>query len=215
MWPVTGKTVDPEPFQPFKPLQVLYDFEGPRIFTHRDREGELFLAYWCDEDERATRFIVVPFTAELVRRLEQGELDVRAALEQPRCWLLEVSHDEAHVRAWRVQLADLPADALPQPGTMLLPSLGAANGARRNGTEGRPLLRVSGRVREVDRDRRSFDLRGIPGQQTSKRFLFEDGILADVLDALREDKVVTVVSVEPAPGTPPLAVSVVPQAAEA
>ena len=123
MWPVRGRSIDPGRFQPFEPSQLLYEFDGPRTFTYQDREGELFLAHWCDEDGLVRRYLVVPFTGHLVQQLLTGELSVRDALNQPRAWLLEVDHQD-HVRqAWRVELADLPGDVLPQSGTMLLARL--------------------------------------------------------------------------------------------
>jgi Family of unknown function (DUF6575) len=123
MWQVTGKRVDVGLFQPFKPEEVLYDFDGPRTFTHRDRGGQLCLAHWCDEDEEITRFLVVPFTEQLVKKLKEGELTLLDALNQPCLWALEVTHCGEPREAWIVQFTDLPPDVLPHPGTMLLRSL--------------------------------------------------------------------------------------------
>ena len=44
MWSIPGKSVSPGQFQPFEPVDVLYEFDGPRIFTLWDSEGELNLA---------------------------------------------------------------------------------------------------------------------------------------------------------------------------
>src|SRR5262249_16885037 len=123
MWRVAGRSVDTGLFMPFEPLEVLYDFDGPRTFTHRDREGELYLAHWVDEDEQVTRFIVVPFTPTFVERLKNGDLTLREALDQPRAWILDKAHTGEVRAAWRIQLADLPENVLPHPGTMLLPTL--------------------------------------------------------------------------------------------
>lgn len=123
MWRVTGKHVDVELFEPFKPEEVLYDFDGPRTFTHRDRGGQLCLAHWCDEDEEITRFLVVSFTEQLVSKIKEGELTLRDALNQPRLWALDVTHCGELREAWIVQFTKLPQDVLPHPDTMLLRSL--------------------------------------------------------------------------------------------
>ncbi|MBC7816998.1 MAG: hypothetical protein IAG10_08935, partial [Planctomycetaceae bacterium] len=123
MWSVSGKQIDAAQFRPFEPVEVLYDFDGPRSFTLRDAEGELQLAHWCDEDDQAERYLVVPFTPKLVERLKTGTLTLRDALDQPRLWAVDVKRTGEIASAWRTQLADLPPDILPHPGTMLLPSL--------------------------------------------------------------------------------------------
>ena len=51
MWSIPGKSVPVTRFPRFDPDEVLYEFDGPRIFGVRDSEGELNLAYWSDEDE--------------------------------------------------------------------------------------------------------------------------------------------------------------------
>lgn len=39
------------PVERIAPLQVLYEFDGPRIFSLSSREGNLLLAYLCDETD--------------------------------------------------------------------------------------------------------------------------------------------------------------------
>src|ERR1700757_4445464 len=89
MWRVVGQPVDADTFRPFEPLEVLYDFDGPRTFTHRNHQGSLFLAHWCDAEPEFNRFIVVPCTESLVQKLKLGEITLRDALNQPRIWLLD------------------------------------------------------------------------------------------------------------------------------
>jgi hypothetical protein len=123
MWEVTGKPVSAERFRPFEPAEVLYDFDGPRTFTLRDGDDELYLAHWLDEDREAARFVVVPFTDRLLDKLKTGEISVRDALDQPRVFTVDVGADATVRGAWRVELSSLPTDALPRPTTMLWPSL--------------------------------------------------------------------------------------------
>jgi hypothetical protein len=124
MWPVTGRIADLERFGSFEPVEVLYDFDGPRTFTHRDRDGELCLAHWCDGDAEGTRFVVAAVTEEQVQKLKKGELTLREALDQPRVWVVDLAPSGEPRHAWVLRrLLDLPPDVLPRPGTMLLPSL--------------------------------------------------------------------------------------------
>src|SRR5947209_18900260 len=123
MWRVTGTSADLHLFEPFEPCEVLYEFDGPRMFTHRDCLGELCLAHWCDEDTEVARFVVAAFAPEMVERLKKGQLTLREALNQPRTWVVDMTHAGKLRAAWRVPLADLPGDVLPMPATLLLPSL--------------------------------------------------------------------------------------------
>ncbi len=124
MWEVVGKPGELELFEPFKPSEILYDFDGPRTFTHLDKYESLCLAHWFDDDEKATRYIVVPFTEELLASLKNGSLTLRDALNQPRIWLVDEAHSSGKLQnVWIVRPSDVPEDCLPKPGTMLLPSL--------------------------------------------------------------------------------------------
>ena len=123
MWTVAGTPVDLDQFLPFKPSEILYEFDGPRIFTFTNKDEELFLAYQCDEDESGLRFVIVPFSTELKARLVNGEVSVREALNQPRLWLMDVANEWKPSSAWRAKLSTLPEDALPETGVMLWHSL--------------------------------------------------------------------------------------------
>jgi hypothetical protein len=123
MWQVPGKRIDAGLFKPFEPVEVLYEFEGPRTFTHKDSAGQLCLAHWCDTDPELNRFIIVPFTDSLVHKLKTGEITLGDALDQPRVWVLDLAHPGDVREVWSVELTDLPTDVLPKAGTMLWPSL--------------------------------------------------------------------------------------------
>jgi hypothetical protein len=123
MWNINGKPVDLARFQPFEPVQVLYEFDGPRIFSLNDAEGELNLAYWSDEDQYVCRYVIVPTTATIVAALLKGSISVFDALNQPRCWLCDVTHVGEMSACQRVEFEAVPRDALPANGTMLLPML--------------------------------------------------------------------------------------------
>ncbi len=175
MWNIAGKSVASERFEPFEPVEVLYEFDGPRVFTLRDSEGELNLAYWSDNDERFCRYIVVPTTAKILEALRTGSLSVYDALDQPRCWLCNVTHQGEVAGCQRVEFETIPRDSLPAAGTMLLPTLQPQ------------LVDFEGRIRELDKDRLSFELREIAGTTETQRFVFDEELLDDVVQAFQED----------------------------
>jgi hypothetical protein len=175
MWSIAGKPVNQRLFEPFEPVDVLYEFDGPRIFTVKDADGELNLAYWSDENGTICRYVVVPTTARILEDLRRGSLSVLDALNQPRCWLCDVTHQNELSACQRVEFDDIPRDSLPAIGTMLLPAL-----------EPRPVILI-GRVRELDKDRLSFELREIDGPPRVQRFVFDEELLAEVFQAFQDN----------------------------
>lgn len=123
MWTVQGTDCDPSRFSPLCADEVLYEFDGPRIFTAHDSDHALCLACWSDGDETLTRYIVAPSSARIVDSLRSGALTVADALDQPRCWVCDVLPDGSAARCTLVEFGEIPEDARPAVGTMLLPEL--------------------------------------------------------------------------------------------
>jgi len=121
-WEVKGTFVDIGAFRDFTPDRVLYDFDGPRIFTLKNDLGE-FLAYLCDEWERVSRYLLVPTSPAIIKSLESGCKTVREALNQPWLWVVDVAFDGKPEQAWKSDLASIPDDVLPKPSVMLWPCL--------------------------------------------------------------------------------------------
>lgn len=130
MWEPSSKKVDAARFGPFEPEEVLYECDGPRIFTFRDTDDELNLAYWSGDDlltrpaddrsERPRdRFVVVPTDNRILAALKRGEISVLQALAQPRSWLCDVFFDGELASCWSVDFSQIPGDHLPIEGTML------------------------------------------------------------------------------------------------
>lgn len=189
MWYIQGKSADAGQFLPFRARDVLYEFDGPRLFTLLDADGELNLVYWSDEDDRLSRFVVVPTTAGIVDSLRTGGSTVFDALNQPRSWICDVSHEGHLQQCLRVNFDDIPRDALPALGTMLLPALEPE------------FVDLEGRVRELDKDRRSFELREIGGAVPSQRFAYDDALRNEVYQAF-DDEVRVKLAGRKVPGKP-------------
>ncbi len=125
MWTVDGYACSPEQLDlAVEPAEVLYDFDGPRLFTTMRRE-KLVLAYQCDEDHHAARYLFVPTTRETLSDLKLGRKTVREALDQPIGWVCDVPHGQTRPsQGWEVApLAQVRSDRLPAPGVMLSPEL--------------------------------------------------------------------------------------------
>lgn len=123
MWRVQGQQQSLDALGDLEPIEVLYDFEGPRIFTTKSSAGDLFLAYQCGEDEEFRRYLLVPASSWLVQEIREGAVAIRDALDQPWSWMVDISHDNGPTFAWRVDVKSLPQNVLPRPGTLLLPSM--------------------------------------------------------------------------------------------
>ena len=123
IWEVQAPTVSPTRFAGLVPLDVLYDFDGPRIFTSHADDGALLLAYQCAETPDTSRFVVVPADRHDVLDLAEGRVALRAALAQPWVWIVDRRHDGTLTNAWSTSLRDVPDSVLPRAGVTLLPSM--------------------------------------------------------------------------------------------
>ncbi len=113
MWSIDGPMAPTQRFEPFSPIEVLDDYDGPRLFTLSDAEGELNLAYWSDSDQRTSRYVVVPTTLRIINGLKNGNISLHSALNQPRCWLCDVTHQGKLTACQRVEFEAIPRDSLP------------------------------------------------------------------------------------------------------
>lgn len=109
-----------------EPEEVLYAFDGPCIFTAHTPARMRVLAYLAEdlEDEGLQRFLVVTTAENTIQALKEGSATVHEALLRGSMWLVDVDMADARPRrAYSIQPEQLPPDALPEPGTMLLPEL--------------------------------------------------------------------------------------------
>lgn len=118
MWQVTGAQTSGS-WLDLEPITVLYDFDGPRIFTCKDDRGKLFLAYQCGEANRIMRFLVVPFSEESEQRLTTGQDSLHDVLMRPQAWVFDLDFQWNVIGTWRIEVENLPTDCVPRPGVML------------------------------------------------------------------------------------------------
>lgn len=100
-------------------LEVLYDFDGPRIFTCID-EGRLTLWYECADDEHGFRHLVVPADRALILKLKDGTRSLHDALNQAWLWAVDTDRDRDVVASWAlVGLHAVPQNSKPLPDALL------------------------------------------------------------------------------------------------
>lgn len=119
------------------PREVLYEFEVPCIFTADTPAGVLVLAYLSEdlEQERTLRFIVTTTSPTTVQELKTGVISVRDAFDRGSLWVVDCDYRHEPQRAFSVAPEHLPADALPDRGTMLWPQLEPAFVVKLKGAE--------------------------------------------------------------------------------
>lgn len=123
LWAIDGRSIDPAPFAALRVHEVLGECDGPKTLTLIDEFDDLYLAHFCDESAPVTRFLLVPFSMELLARLKLGTLGLLDALRQPRFWIADVQHVWRPMAMWSSSLNSVPPDVLPDPSVMLWPSL--------------------------------------------------------------------------------------------
>lgn len=118
MW-LNSRTEIKTQWEVLHPKRVLYDFDGPRIFTCLDEHDETWFAYQCDEQASFCAFLLVPFNNELEERLTSGGITILEALRQPRLWIAQTDHEFSISRLFKSKLDEIPQELLPRPEAML------------------------------------------------------------------------------------------------
>lgn len=121
-WTIKSPIADVANFGRLEPVEVLYEYDGPRIFTARSAVGEL-LCFLADDDGTTLRYIAAPTNHDLLEKLKTGTRALRDVLDQPWVWFVDVGYDGVPITAWQGTLADAPTDALPHDDVMLWPHL--------------------------------------------------------------------------------------------
>lgn len=111
-------------FSNIAPSEVLYEFDGPKIFTSLDG-SHMCLWYECGEDiaTNVIRYLVAPVNSRIVEQLKNGTKTVFEALSQPWIWAVDVRDGNAE-KSWILgSLDEVPPDAKPDKETPLWPEL--------------------------------------------------------------------------------------------
>jgi hypothetical protein len=95
------------------PTRVLYEFDGPLIFTVQLGLQDV-LFFKADELDETDLFLATQIDEETLEALTAGRLSVRGAFLKDSCWIVEVSHSFEPLRFWTCDYEEVPEDLLPQ-----------------------------------------------------------------------------------------------------
>lgn len=121
---INGIDIEPSSLvENIHPEEVLYEYDGPRIFVATDKLKQKLLAYQYDESDEGLRFVVSPFSAKLLEELKAGVITLNEAIAQPRIWVIDTDFD-FQIKVIKMTTSNvLDPDKLPMPDTMLWPHL--------------------------------------------------------------------------------------------
>jgi len=122
MWEPDGIPVDAGRFGEMDPEDILYEFDGPRIFSFRNPDGDLLLAYLFSEEDAISRYIVVPANPTLIEKLAHGRKSMRESLAQSWVWVVDVPFGKVPATAWKTDFLNLPNRFLPKAGLCVNPA---------------------------------------------------------------------------------------------
>jgi hypothetical protein len=119
MWAVSGTSGDWPVLADLKPVRVLDEYDGPRLFTVRSQDGYDLLAYQCGEDATTERFLITPIEKGRIDRIEANGLTLREVLTDGWLWIVDRDRSGVLTKPIRVDASSLPSSALPRVGVRL------------------------------------------------------------------------------------------------
>lgn len=123
LWHIKAPNAHREQFEKPEIQEILYDFDGPKIFTSGS-PSQLNIWYECGEEleSRTLRYIVAATNQKLISQLKQGKKTLFDVLDQPWIWVVDKDFDMTLKGAWILDSLELiPIDAKPAPQATLYP----------------------------------------------------------------------------------------------
>lgn len=111
-------------------IRDLEEFDGPLLSEFRSPNGDTFLYYWCDCNEKANRWLVVRTPRQDLFRYLVGRTTLRSLIRECRdqfLYVVDLDETATTLSAWFVYTEDIPEnylpshDSVPQPGTGIEP----------------------------------------------------------------------------------------------
>lgn len=137
-WPLPNLTMPVESLGALVPGEVLYEFDGPLVFTTLAPSGRKLLAYasfsidgspdpssdFAPNSAGYTRYLIAPTSDKILDRLKKGACTLYEALDQPVLWAADIAYSGAILRLAELgQLSDVPFTCLPARNRTLWPHL--------------------------------------------------------------------------------------------
>lgn len=107
-----------DPFEELSIVDIIFEYDGPRIFIAKDKTDNLFLANQVDEDENTETFLYVPVSRKRVQEVCRGDIPLRDAFtnsETGRVYKIVIGYNSEEVKETRV----LPLDCNEIPNRFL------------------------------------------------------------------------------------------------
>jgi len=126
LWEVFGQPVQSSQIGNLEPREVLYEFDGPKLYVSLV-EGKALLVYESatDDQQELVRLIAAPTSSAIITSLKDGRRSVFEALNQPWVFAINQAYDAKLVDAWLLEdgIASVPTNARPKETTLLWPHL--------------------------------------------------------------------------------------------
>ena len=126
LWKIEGTAENPSRFENLEPEQVLYELDGPKIFTV-SLNGKLHLVYesCIDRAARTVRFLVAPTSTLLLDDMTSGTRSVLEVLDQPWVWVVDQGFGGETISCHVLNdgLVSVPRGFKPEKDVMLWPHL--------------------------------------------------------------------------------------------
>ncbi|MFV0675539.1 hypothetical protein [Variovorax sp. tm] len=122
MWEIVENSIHALKFENLDPEEILFEFNGPQIFTF-SQDGLMFFAYtsFDDEESEIIRLLVVATNKQELCRLREGGISIEEVLRKDLVWAIDKSYDGKvlHVALLRNGLEDVPEGFKPRNGVLL------------------------------------------------------------------------------------------------
>ena len=99
-------------------LHVYQEFDGPRVFSCRNKAEQVYLALWADQSDQTDTWLYVPVSDGRLTAVESGVISLQAAFVEPEDGVVIVVQSSLHERDDRTSIRapdDLPGAWLPRP----------------------------------------------------------------------------------------------------
>ena len=96
--------------------QVLEYYDGPRLILKRSGAGQLYLAWWNDEDGPVDRWIYLPVSESRLSDILSGNMRVMDAMRDPEedhLVVVDVDVGQGVIQSVATTASSLPPDSLP------------------------------------------------------------------------------------------------------
>lgn len=116
MWSPDSDNDDKLILDSLRPVETLYFYDEPLLFTAKTKASFPVLCYKIDEEDGISQYVVTQTSPTLVAKIKDGQISLRSALQQPWCWITTCSEDYVVTRAVGMSGQEIPGSLLPDSG---------------------------------------------------------------------------------------------------